>query len=229
LGADGQRYAQDDGRPLDGLQPMGHWVRGEVLPDERLLALPTDLPPGRYRLDVGFYLLESGDRLEVRDAQGRDRGQALAVDFVRVPAPGETLPAPSQALAVELAGGGDRIALLGYDLATQEVQSGHNLPVTLYWQALDRVARDYTVFRQLLAAGEAIRGQGDGLPLDGFYPTSYWDPGEIVADAHPVAVDDDAPPGAYRLVAGLYWLPTGERLATGDGDRVLLDQVEVVR
>ncbi len=35
LDADGQRYAQGDGPPLRGIQPMSHWQPGEVLPDRR--------------------------------------------------------------------------------------------------------------------------------------------------------------------------------------------------
>ena len=50
--------ANADGAPLDGYPPAGRtttWIVGDPVHDERSLALPTDLPPGRYTLLQGVY------------------------------------------------------------------------------------------------------------------------------------------------------------------------------
>jgi len=65
LDAEGQIVAQHDGQPQNGAYPTSVWDRGEVVADEHILDLPADLPAGRYRLRVGWYLPASGDRLPV--------------------------------------------------------------------------------------------------------------------------------------------------------------------
>ena len=52
--ADGTRVAQTDGPPARGIIPT-HLFFGAPLPDPKLLALPSDLPAGRYRIDVSAY------------------------------------------------------------------------------------------------------------------------------------------------------------------------------
>ena len=56
--------------------------------------------------------------------------------------------------------------------------------------------------------------------MRGGYPTSLWEPGEIIADEHTVNVHADAPPGRYRLAVGLYRLTDGTRLPVWDADGV---------
>lgn len=62
--------AQADGPPQQGVHPTSEWRAGELVLDWRTMTLPEDLPPGRYRLLVGLYRLEQGERLPVLDAQG---------------------------------------------------------------------------------------------------------------------------------------------------------------
>ncbi|MCL5025366.1 MAG: hypothetical protein M1531_02565, partial [Chloroflexi bacterium] len=65
LNADGQLVAQADAMPQGGLNPTGSWEAGETVVDEHTISLPPDLPPGRYRLIAGMYLVETGERLPV--------------------------------------------------------------------------------------------------------------------------------------------------------------------
>jgi 4-amino-4-deoxy-L-arabinose transferase-like glycosyltransferase len=227
LGSDGERHAGADGPPLGGLQPMAHWLVGETLADRRMLALPPDLAPGHYQVVLGLYTPDGGDRLAARDAAGHDLGQALTLDYVRVPAAGQVLPSPEQTVGALFTGGGDEIWLLGYTLPGATAQPGGKLSLTLHWQAQAPVGADYTVFVHLLDARDQIRGQGDGPPVGGFYLTSFWDLGEVVLDERLVSIHDDSPAGSYRLVLGLYLLPTGQRLSTAGSDRLPLAEIEV--
>ncbi len=123
--------------------------------------------------------------------------------------------------------------LLGYDLPAGPLHPGQAAPLTLYWQVLAPVGDDYQVFVHLAAADETLAGQGDGPPLMGQYPTSYWGAGEILTDARTLQVAADAAPGEYRLWAGFYRLEDGTRLPALDadgapaGDRLLLGTVTV--
>lgn len=62
--ATGQPVAQQDWFPLNGLRPTTGWRSGEVLRDPYTLNL-TDVPPGTYRLNVGFYHPDDFVRLPV--------------------------------------------------------------------------------------------------------------------------------------------------------------------
>ncbi|MEJ2207806.1 MAG: hypothetical protein P8129_02070, partial [Anaerolineae bacterium] len=181
--------------PLGGLYPIWRWPPGIVLPDRYRLALPADLAPGRYRLQVGL--------------GGPAGGDSLALDYVWI---GEREAPPQSEHTVEATFGG-AIRLLGYDLAA--MSGGEGLVLTLYWQAVAPVERDYTVFVHLVDAGDQILAQGDGPPLAGGYPTSYWRPGELVVDPH--AIEFDGPMDGYRLLVGLYTLDDGQRLPVTTG------------
>jgi len=63
----GEKITQFDGQPLEGDYPTHLWQTGESVKDTHLLALPADLPTGEYYLDIGLYLLGSGERLFLTD------------------------------------------------------------------------------------------------------------------------------------------------------------------
>jgi 4-amino-4-deoxy-L-arabinose transferase-like glycosyltransferase len=59
----GQLVSQRDSEPLVGLRPTTSWPVGEPIADRYGLRLPADLPAGDYRLVLGFYRPETGERL----------------------------------------------------------------------------------------------------------------------------------------------------------------------
>lgn len=61
---------QVDAWPVQGTFPTSQWRPGETVTDPYVVQLSTDLPPGDYRLHVGFYLLSTGQRLPVVDEAG---------------------------------------------------------------------------------------------------------------------------------------------------------------
>ncbi len=65
LNMDWRVVAQQDLQPLAGRAPTSTWLRGEFLSDPYRLRLPTDLPPGSYRVIAGMYDASSGQRLPV--------------------------------------------------------------------------------------------------------------------------------------------------------------------
>jgi hypothetical protein len=66
VGPDGRVYGQYDAPPLAGAAPTSTWTPGEVLTDTYRFAVAAGAPPGEYRLMVGVYLPDSGERLPVR-------------------------------------------------------------------------------------------------------------------------------------------------------------------
>lgn len=72
----GVLVAQHDSQPQNGQYPTSVWDQGEVVSDRHWLALPTDLPNGDYRILVGLYSLESGERMSVLDSEGNPFGDS---------------------------------------------------------------------------------------------------------------------------------------------------------
>jgi hypothetical protein len=67
---DGQLVAQADGYPLLGLAPFWLWAPNQTLQDRRTLSWPVDAQAGTYRLGVGVYDRDSGQRLEATAPDG---------------------------------------------------------------------------------------------------------------------------------------------------------------
>lgn len=95
------------------------------------------------------------------------------------------------------------------------------LDVNLVWQAKIKMARDYTAYVHLLAQDGTLVSQLDRQP-DG-YPTSDWNPEELVLDKYQVPMPNDLNGGVYLLQTGFYHLPTGERL----GEPLVLGEIEI--
>jgi len=58
-----QILAQHDGRPCGGKCPTEDWSAGDSFIDEHTIQLPSNAPPGTYRLLVGIYNPRTGKRL----------------------------------------------------------------------------------------------------------------------------------------------------------------------
>ncbi|MBN1399910.1 MAG: hypothetical protein JXA74_03675, partial [Anaerolineae bacterium] len=104
------------------------------------------------------------------------------------------------------------IQLVGYTL---EELPESALAVTLYWQAGETLAHDYTVFCHVLCQGERI-GQHDGPPAQGFYGTTAWRAGDTVEDRHIVPLSGAYDADSCDLQVGLYDLQTMRRLSLLD-------------
>jgi len=62
--------ASHDGRPMMGRYSTLAWRPGHTVPDEHPILVPAESSPGPYRLRIGLYLPETGERLPVLDSQG---------------------------------------------------------------------------------------------------------------------------------------------------------------
>jgi len=200
----GRLVGQRDTAPAGEVYPPGLWRAGDLVRD-------------LYRLEVG----ESGPamcRATVDVLAGEELlGGASSPPLLKLMGEPVAVEEIAHPLAYTL---GDKVELVGYDV------SGGPPMVTLYWRVLTEMGDGYTVFVHLLDENGALIGQGDGPPLNGDYPTSYWTPGETLADAHAVPLQENLPADAYLLV-GLYRPADGARLPayTTAGERVPEDAI----
>lgn len=166
-------------------------------------AVPAGVPG-----QPALYLVRPDDEASLANLQAyfpdgaTGPAQANFVPF-SVPAAAPRLPAGATAADATF---GDSIALVGWSSREQDGQ----LYVTLFWQALAPMPRDYTAFVHLLDVDGTLAAQQDRPPAG--YPTSDWQPGEIIADTFAIDVPPNVAPAALRLQTGFYFLPTLEPL-----------------
>lgn len=103
--------------------------------------------------------------------------------------------------------------LLGYTLDSLETQPGDSVRLTLYWQALVAMDRDWSIFVHLLDENQISIAQRDVYPGRGLMPTRKWAPGQTLADTYIIPIPETAyAPSAATLEIGLYDYTTGDRL-----------------
>jgi 4-amino-4-deoxy-L-arabinose transferase-like glycosyltransferase len=104
----------------------------------------------------------------------------------------------------------------GIELLTgQAAYEGDQVRLNLDWRAVARNSFDYTVFVHLVAQ-EEVASQVDSYPVAARFPTSWWRPGDVIADDYALPV----PPGtdlrdAYLRI-GLYRWDTVTNLPVSD-------------
>jgi 4-amino-4-deoxy-L-arabinose transferase-like glycosyltransferase len=70
IDGEGNIWGQKDSPPAGGLYPTSQWEEGEIVRDQYAIAISPEALPGAYQLEVGMYLVETGERLVVRDEEG---------------------------------------------------------------------------------------------------------------------------------------------------------------
>ncbi len=212
--AAGQVWGGHDRRP-QGLYSTLLWSPDEVVEDGFTINIKPTAPPGVYYVDIGFYLPVGQAPVSLPLVQAGQMSDVTSVTLGPVKIgrnpPGLTQAAANpQVVLNQPFGDAPNLTLLGYTPEPAS-DSAQNLKLTLFWRSESPLPLDYTTFVHLRnAAGETV-AQKDQPPLAGAYPTSLWDPGEIIADEITVPLAGVSP-GEYTVVMGLYNLADGARL-----------------
>ena len=246
-----------DRLPREGYRTL-YWAPGELITDPFGVPVAADAPDGIYFINVGLYREVNGQAVSlplVQDGQPTDV-TSINLGPVKIgdtPA-NLTIEAANPKNPVNIPFG-EQIELLGFDLTNQQISKWANgqideptsqvpdnspnsinstnsinsINLKLYWQALRQPAADYTTFVHLRDAAGNTVAQKDQPPLNGAYPSSLWEPGEVIADEITVPLPSDLPPGDYTVVVGLYDFNTFQRLAVPDNpaNEVTLTAVQI--
>jgi 4-amino-4-deoxy-L-arabinose transferase-like glycosyltransferase len=193
----GRIWAEGSGPVLDPKGPStveGHYI----------LAIPAEMPRGDYQLWVS---LES------------DPAENPAYLAGKIPIRQLDKPPVEFAASANFGNmvnfGGANVAL-----APKADGAGETFEIQFLWQARQPIPQPYTTFAHLVDETGQIWGQADRTPhLGGSeLPTNQWDEDEWIVDTFQVSLNPDAPPGSYKLLAGLYNPQTLERLPVVGGD-----------
>jgi hypothetical protein len=192
---------QRDAEPGGGARLTTLWTPGEVVADNHGLPVNPATPPGDYRVEIGMYDSQTGQRLVTAEGSTQVWLEPLTVE--RPPA-----PAPLAALDMQHAAGASfgALTLLGYDAhklgyAHQPdvpLRPGDVLQANLYWQAETGSMDDWQVGIALVDSdGQEVTGLV-AEPVSG-YPTSLWRAGDVWRGQFTLALPGDTPAGWYQL------------------------------
>ncbi len=201
-----------DSWPGHGNYPTSAWQPGEVIRDRYRFRLPApDLPTQAWDLQLVMYTPERG-RLPafINETPTGDR---IVLHRVRIQGHEPACPESSRLTAeVRLAGS----VLLTH--ATVVTDTGE-AEVTLCWKSIAPLDDDYQVFVHLYDRSGNLLAAGDGPPMGGAFPSSLWQPGDIVRDMHRLPWS----PEGERIAVGMYRLSDGVRLPVTIGDTTVPD------
>jgi len=118
--------------------------------------------------------------------------------------------------------------LLGYDVDRSSVKPNESIRLTLYWQSLTQMDRDWSVFVHVVDENEIVIAQRDTYPGLGLMPTRKWSVGRTLADTYVIILPATVyAPSKARIEIGLYDYATGERLLVNGRDVLTLSSLDI--
>ena len=128
---------------------------------------------------------------------------------------------------------GQSIRLVGKRISADRLPPGGEMEITLCWESMGRMEKNYVTFVHLLGEEERIVAARSTHPGLGRYPTARWSPGDRFCDTLDLEVEDGAPaPAVYDVEIGWHEAGSSARLPAyaSDGstlELVLVDRVKV--
>jgi hypothetical protein len=111
-----------------------------------------------------------------------------------------------------------KIRLLGWELDDKKFKIGDEITVTLYFEVLDRIDKDYSIFIHGEVYGAQGRMVGDHLPVQGTYQTDQWKKGQYIVDTWTGRIPDTISEGRLSLYVGFFNGKTRMKIMDGQGD-----------
>jgi hypothetical protein len=151
-------------------------------------------------LDVGrpLYLVKPMPGLEIK-YRVEPLGPLMEIEGPAIVGP------PEHVVGATLDGS---LTLVGHNMEPSEPGPGQELEVSLYWRVEEELSQDYHTYVHVLDKDGQTVAQSDHRPGQEYYPSSLWQPGEILLDVHVLPIPAETQAGAAALVAGAYEYPS---------------------
>ena len=225
---DGYKVWSQGSRTAPGAGQAGR--AGGQASDSREVLLDPETPSGYYWVEFGLLDPITGQRQRILDPAGKPVDK-VTVGPLRVIKASAGAGAPAVPRYQTRADLGDQVRLLGWTGATETLRPGETFRLRLYWEAAKPLGTSYNVFVHLYDRDGRLVAQRDSPPGGGAWPTSSWQPGDVIEDEYQLPVPADLPAGEYTLAAGMYDLATMRRLPLVEGpglgdDRILIAKLK---
>jgi hypothetical protein len=182
--------------------PTAQWQPGEVVVQRVELPVVAGAPPGYYKVRVGFFNPDSGDRLPVVDENGRYAGDSFIIESapVKVGTPPHPLPQPPIVVGDEVQPG---LELLGYQWGNTALTTGETIDVALWWLAT-KPQTPLTTRLELYKRDNTGRILGTTKPNHNTYPFESWETPQFLIDNLSLPLPDSVPDGEYRILLQMF-------------------------
>ena len=185
--------------------PTSNWIVGQILKETQTVNIPKDVDISNYSLFLGAYIPDDGRLPITKHKTEIDK----SLDKILIINPNITYKT--------FGNYENKIAFLGYDIDKNTVEKSDSFKITYFWKSLDHVDINYTIFVHFIDKNNKIRFQQDHEPTYGIYPTSVWNPGDIIKEEYDVILPTNVAEGTYRIKIGLYNKETKKRIDLTDG------------
>lgn len=201
LDAGNHIIGQRDAEPGGGVNLTTLWRPGDLIVDNYGISIHPATPPGQYRVEVGAYDAETGERLVTRDGSGQ-----IWLEPLEVERPANPVPSIALDMQYDLDKDLGELALLGYDLhklgfshsPDEPLMPGDIAALALFWQARQRPTGSWQLTLQLLGSDGMVVSEVQSEPTTG-YSTAEWDTGDIWRGLYHLPIPGDLPAGLYHV------------------------------
>lgn len=109
------------------------------------------------------------------------------------------------------------IHLTAAALIDEVVAPNSYLRLAVQWETDTKVQDAYQVFTHIVDQDGNLLAQFDGVPGNGLFPLTSWQPGETITDRYAISIPANASVGAYDVRIGVYNPSNGLRLQVDGG------------
>jgi len=200
---EGRRWGLCDKMPYESFFPPSEWPIGQIVAWVQTLRTDPTTPPGHYTVNLRVYEPASDRALDFIGPDGNPVGQQFdlgQVDIVRPAGPTRLppgLPASQLRARWATAPGVTDIELMGYDQPVKRVGVGHPALLNLYFLARGKASADLSLRLRLVDRAGREVAASVAPPVARAYPTSQWQPGDVLKGQHRLVVPASATPGQY--------------------------------
>ncbi|MDJ0754572.1 MAG: hypothetical protein QNJ45_13695 [Ardenticatenaceae bacterium] len=178
--------------------PLRHWEVGQRFVTHFDLDLPEGIPPGFYRLKVGWFDPATGQQVARFDLDGRYAGPAFVIEEIPVLAAaeigGELEP------SIRLDGQfWPEFSLLGADPTPETVDAGGFFSTALFWRSEAAELPEFSIRYELLRPNRTGIILSEGQPVHGSYPFRSWVGPQQVIDRQTHQLPTTVAAGEYLL------------------------------
>jgi 4-amino-4-deoxy-L-arabinose transferase-like glycosyltransferase len=191
---DGLIEAQRDVYPGGGLIATSDLT----LDDSWNNLIAVEIPKGLYTpqtlsVYLGFYHLPTRDRMIASGPDVDSATNRVYLGQVRLEAPRGSVPNP-----VNVNFGGV-VRLLGYEVSDRSLAPGEQTTITLYWEALKAIEKEYVVSIQIIDPATFTKAAQEDRPS-----ATPWERHHTSADPRTLTIAPEAIPGSYRVLVRVY-------------------------